>query len=191
MDTDSNKKGKEMSDPKPERIPLRDSLSFTIQAAITDAAMFNNYILKEYAPRCQGPLGLSKSPAKHTLENCLYDELSGWLDAPTITGISILSIELGPPAFKNQVVNDDPRINFREFVDLVYDICKLEASAKKNSNFVMVDRGRLEELKQRSKWLLQHVAKVEFNEPKSEKTSRQVGNSLRERRISSGLPTSS
>jgi len=178
-----------MTDPKPERIPLRDSLSFTIQAAITDAAMFNNYILKEYAPKCQGPLGLSKSPAKHTLENCLYDELSGWLDSPTITGISILSIELGPPAFKNSVVNDDPRINFREFVDLVYAICKLTTSAKKNSNFVLVDRERLEELKQRCKWLLQHVAKVEFDEPEYGKTSRQVGNSLREKRISGGLPT--
>jgi hypothetical protein len=159
-------------DIKPERIPLRDSLSFTIQAAITDSAMFYNYIIKEYAPKCQGPLSFSKSPAKHTLENCLYDELSGWLDSPTTTGISILSIELGSPAFTNEILNEDPRINFREFIDLLYDICKLEASSKKNLNFVMVNKARLEGLKQRSKWLLQHVDKVKFDESKPEEISR-------------------
>jgi|LakMenEpi13Jul12_1017406.scaffolds.fasta_scaffold00752_2 hypothetical protein len=178
-----------MNDSKPERIPLRDSLAFTIKAAITDASAFSQYVLKEYAPKCQGPLAISKSPAKHTLENCLYDEICGWLDTPTITGVSILSIEVGPPAFKNHILNEEPRVNFREFIDLGYDICKLETSAKKNSNFVLVDRERLEQLKQRAKWLLEHADKVEFHESKPQKTSRQVGNSLRERRLPGGLPT--
>lgn len=178
-----------MTNTKPERIPLRDSLAFTIKAAITDASAFSQYVLKEHAPKCQGPLAISKSPAKHTLENCLYDEICGWLDTPTTTGISILSIEVGPPVFKNAILNEEPRVNFREFLDLGYDICKLQVSAKTDLNHVLVDRERLEQLKQRAKWLLEHADKVEFDEPSPQKTSRQVGDSLRERRVSGGLST--
>lgn len=179
-----------MSNDKPERIPLRDSLSFTISAAITDAAVFNHYVLKEYAPKCQGPLAISKSPAKHTLENCLYDEICGWLDSPTVTGISILNIEVGPPAFKNHALSNDPRINFREIVDLMYDICKLEASSKRNGTVAMVDKVRLEQLKEKCRWLLKHVDKVDLDESKPEKPLKQMGDSLRERRLSGGLPAS-
>ena len=53
----------------PKRMYLREGLEFNIRVSITDVASFNHYVLKEYAPRCQGTLSISKSPAKHTLEN--------------------------------------------------------------------------------------------------------------------------
>lgn len=173
---------------KPERIPLRDSLAFTIHATITDAAVFNHYILKEYAPRCQGALGHSRTPAKHTIENCLYDEMCGWLDAPAITGISVLDIRMGEPAFINHILNDDPRINFREIVDLMYDVCKLQASARGDGTTVSVDKLRLEQLKERCRWLLKNVDKVGSNEPPVPKASRAMGSGVREKRGSGGLP---
>lgn len=167
---------------RPERIPLRDSLSFMISAAITDAAVFNHYVLKEYAPRCQGTLGISKNPAKHTLENCLYDEICGWLDAPSVTGISILDINVGDPAFKNQVLSDDPRVNFREVVDLMYDVCKLQASSRGDGACVSVDRIRLEQLKERCRWLLKNIDKVAPNEQGAVKETRPVGPGVRKKR---------
>ena len=172
---------------RPERVPLRESIGFTIKVAVTDASVFNHYILKEYAPRCQGVLGISKSPAKHTLENCLYDEICGWLDSPTVTGISILSVKIEDPVFKNEILVDEPRINFREIVDLMYDICKLEASASKDERKATVDRVRFKQLKERCKWLLDNVDKVDFDDSDPKKTSESMGASLREGGGASGL----
>jgi hypothetical protein len=192
MDKDSIKeKDKAMSDDRPERVPLKDALEFTIRAAITDASVFNHYILKEYAPRCQGPLAISKSPAKHTLENCVYDEICGWLDAPSITGISILDIHVGPPAFRNEILSSDPKVHFREIVDLMYDMCKLQVSAKQQGSNVLVDKIRLEQLKERCKTILKNVDRIEFNGTEPQKTSRQVGSGLRTKGVPSGLPSAS
>jgi hypothetical protein len=180
MDKNSiKKKNKTMSDDIPQRVLLRDALEFTIRAAITDVSVFNHYILKEYAPKCQGPLAISKNPAKHTLENCVYDEICGWLDAPTVTGISILDIHLGPSAFKNQILSNDPKkIYFREIVDLMYDVCKLQVSAKQQGRNVLVDKIRLEQLKERCKTILKNIDGVEFNGTEPQKISRQVGSGL-------------
>jgi len=167
-----------MINDKPERMPLKDTLKFTIQIAITDASIFNHYILKEYAPRCQGPLAISKSPAKHTLENCLYDEICGWLDAPSITGISILDIQASSSAFKNEILNNDPKIYFREIVDLLYDICKLQVSGKQESSNILVDKVRFEHIKEKCKTILKNVDRVEFNGTEPAKISKQMGSSL-------------
>lgn len=187
MGNDPEKKNGKMTS-RPERVPLRDSLSFMISAAITDAAVFNHYVLKEYAPRCQGPLGISKNPAKHTIENCLYDEICGWLDAPSVTGISILDITVGDPAFQNQVLSDDPRINFREVVDLLYDVCKLQASSRGEGALASVDRVRLEQLKERCRWLLKNIQKVAQDEPGSVKAQGSLGTGVPKRRNAGGLP---
>lgn len=172
-----------MSDTVPERIALKGGLTFTITAAITDASVFNHYVLKEYAPRCQGPLALSKSPAKHTLENCVYDEICGWLDAPSVTGLSVINVELNSPLFKNQILNEEPKINFGEILDLMYDVVKLETWAKQHGAYLIVDKERLEQLSQKCKLLLKHVDKVEFDEPPSKKNSKQVGTGLRKGRV--------
>ena len=37
----------------PLRVPLKAGLVFNITATISDAAIFNHYVLKEYAPRVQ------------------------------------------------------------------------------------------------------------------------------------------
>lgn len=171
------------AEPNPQRVSLRDSLTFNITVTITDAAVFNHYVLKEYAPRCQGPLAISKSPAKHTLENSIYDECAGWLDNPSVTGLTVLNVEMTNPAFKNHTLNEDPKINFREILDLMYDIVKLETSAKKHGAYLIVDKERLEQLSEKCRMLLKHVDKVELNESNSKKNSQQVGTGLRKRRV--------
>jgi hypothetical protein len=188
MDAPAQEEKERQMSLKPERVTLRDSLAFTIHATITDAAVFNHYILKEYAPRCQGVLSQSRSPAKHTIENCLYDEMCGWLDAPAITGISVLDIRMGDSAFINHSLSDDPRINFREIVDLLYDVCKLQASARGEGSTVSVDKVRLEQLKERCRWLLKNVDKVGSNEPATAKAPGAVGAGVRAKRDSGGLP---
>lgn len=178
------KSGKVMND-VPERISLKDGLTFNITVAITDAAIFNHYVLKEYAPRAQGPLAISKSPAKHTLENCIYDECSGWLDNPSMTGLSVLQVNLTNPAFKNHTLNDEPKVSFSEIIDLMYDVVKLETWAKKHGAYLIVDKERLQQISEKCQMLLKHVDKVDVHEPTSKKNSKQVGTSLRERRVPS------
>ena len=173
----------------PIRIPLKEGLEFTIRAAITDVAVFNHYILKEYAPKCQGVLGISKAPAKHTLENCLYDEVCGWLDSPTLTGLAILEVNLGPVAFKNYSLNADPKLNFREIVNLLYDTSKVGTPPRKGEESVLVSRADLEQLKSRAKHLLKYIDKVGPNGQAPE-ISPSVGSRLREKRIPGGLPSS-
>jgi len=156
---------------KPERITLKEGLKFTITAAITDVAIFNHYILKEYAPRVQGSIAISKSPAKHILENCLYDEIAGWLDMPTITGLSILSIEAGPSAFKNTIIKQDPKISFSSIVDLLYNICKINSTCKTDSKLCSVDTQQLQEIKDKAKWIIEHIDEVVVDADTSEKRS--------------------
>lgn len=165
---------------KPERIALKEGVKFTITAAITDAAVFNHYILKEYAPRSQGILAFSKNPAKHTLENCLYDELAGWMDMPTITGLAILDIQAEPNAFKDTVIASDPKICLSDMVDLLYNICKLNSVCKNNSELCSVNKQHLQELKEKAQWILQNIDKVVVNgETPTKKSSSKMGNSLR------------
>lgn len=177
-----------MSD-KPERMTLKEGLKFTITAAITDAAVFNHYVLKEYAPRVQGSLAMSKNPAKHTLENCLYDEIAGWLDMPTVTGLSILNIEAESSAFKNTIIKQEPRISFSAIVDLLYNISKLSSTCKANSSICSVDAQQLQELKDKAKWILQHVDKVVVDGDAPEKRSiPKVGSGVLEGAVSGRLP---
>lgn len=176
-----------------EKLTLKEGLKFTITAAITDVAIFNHYVLKEYAPRAQGNLALSKNPAKHTLENCLYDEISGWLDMPTITGISVLNIEADASAFPNPTISEDPKISFSDIVALLYNVCKLNSICKKNSKLCQVDSEQLQELKEKAKQILQHLDKaaVNVNAPKKKSTHTKMGSGVFEGSLSDGLPKTS
>lgn len=176
-----------------EKLTLKEGLKFTITAAITDAATFNHYVLKEYAPRAQGNLALSKNPAKHTLENCLYDEISGWLDMPSTTGISILNIEADASAFQNTIISEDPKISFSDIVALLYNVCKLNSTCKPNSRLCQVDSEQLQELKEKAKQILQHLDKAGFyvDAPKKKSIPTKVGSGVFEGPLSNGLPEAS
>lgn len=177
----------------PKRMYLREGLEFNIRVAITDVASFNHYVLKEYAPRCQGALSISKSPAKHTLENCIYDELCGWLDEPTLTGLSVLEISAKDKPFSDPIVAGsmagDGKIHFHEIVDLLYDVCKMAKSGVRKNEFIMLDAGRLNQTVDRCKEVLRSVGKSKINVSEAKKTrTDSVGPSLREKRVSGGLP---
>jgi hypothetical protein len=171
-----------MSD-NPERVSLKDGLKFTITAAVTNASTFNHYVLKEYAPKVQGVLAISKSPAKHTLQNCLYDEIAGWLDSPSITGISILDVEVSDPAFKNKTLNADPKIMFSDIIDLLYNVCQLGVQDRNKSPSCNVDEEQLQDIRQKAKYILQNIDKVVTHGGSKEPIS-EVGSGLRQRTIS-------
>lgn len=177
----------------PKRIYLREGLEFNIRVAVTDVAAFSHYVLKEYAPRCQGVLGISKSPAKHTLENCIYDEICGWLDEPTLTGLSVLEISTKDKPFSNPVVAGsmagDGKIHFHEIVDLLYDVCKMGKSGVRKNEFVMLEADRLHQTMERCKEVLRSVGKLKVNVSEAKKArTDSVGPGLREKRVSGGLP---
>lgn len=163
---------------EPVRISLKNGIKFNITAAVTDASVFHHYILKEYAPAVQGVFASSKNPAKHTLENCLYDEIAGWLDTPTITGLTILNIEVDGLAFKNVTLNHEPKISFSEVVDLLYNTYKLLSTADTRGGRCSLDQARVDEVRAKIKYLIQHTAGIKFDEPNKTETTT-VGPSLR------------
>jgi hypothetical protein len=177
----------ENSKPSPERVSLKDGLKFTITATVSNASIFNHYVLKEYAPRVQGVLALSKSPAKHTLENCLYDEIAGWLDSPSITGISILDVQVDNFAYKNKVLNPDTKISFSDIVDLLYNVCQLGMQDRNKSPSCNVDEEQLQDIRQKAKYILQNLDKVVTDEATKEPISK-VGSGLRQRAVPRELP---
>lgn len=179
--------GNNEKQPTPERVPLKDGLKFTITAAVTNASVFNHYVLKEYAPKVQGPLALSKSPAKHTLQNCLYDEIAGWLDSPSVTGISILDVQAQDLAYKNKILNTDPKISFSDIVDLLYNVCQLGMQDRNKSPSCNVDEEQLQEIRQKAKHILQNLDKVVTDDATKEPISK-VGSGLRQRAVSRKLP---
>lgn len=157
----------------PLRVPLKAGLVFNITATISDAAIFNHYVLKEYAPRVQGSLAFSKNPAKHTLENCLYDEISGWLDAPTVTGISIVNIDLVLPTVEELTLNEEPKISFSEIVDFLYNMYKvLNSGAVEAGSRKSFKEAQVVELKDKIKWILKNTSLVDFNEPPAKEISK-------------------
>ena len=187
--SDSNTPLTTQPDTSPERVSLKNFIEFNIRAAITDASTFNHYILKEYAPKCQGTLSTSKHPGKHIVENCIYDELCGWLDAPTVTGISILDIKVNTNALSNSLIKEDPKIDFREIVDLLYDMCKLAVSAKESGTYLAVNAVKLNSIKDKCKYLLSNIDSVEIDGLQPQKSSDQVGVGVRKRRVPRRLPT--
>lgn len=174
----------------PEKVSLKDGLKFTITATVTNASTFNHYVLKEYAPRAQGTLALSKSPAKHTLQNCLYDEIAGWLDSPSVTGISILDVKVEDLAFKNKTLNADPKISFSDIIDLLYNVCQLGMQDRNKSPSCNVDEEQLQEIREKAKYILQHVDKVVTDGSSKEPISK-MGAGLRQGSISRKLPKAS
>lgn len=166
----------------PEKIHLKDGIGFTIKAAISNVAVFNHYIVKEYAPKAQGGLSMGKNPAKHTLANCLYDEISGWLDSPTVTGISILDICVDEGAFKNMALCPEPRVHLKEIVEILYDTCKLDGGAPVKGEYVLIEKQKFDEIKQKMKLMLKSLDKVELHGTGPEEATK-VGAGVRKRRI--------
>lgn len=190
MNEEPNPENSDVEKPAPERITLKDGLKFTITATVSNASVFNHYVLKEYAPKVQGPLAISKSPAKHTLQNCLYDEIAGWLDSPSITGISILDVQTEDLAYKNKVLNPDPKISFSDIVDLLYNVCQLGMQDRNKSPSCNVDEEQLQNIRQKAKHILQNLDKVVTDDATKEPISK-VGSGLRQRAISRKLPKTS
>lgn len=169
---------------QPDKIHLKDGIGFTIKAAVTNMAVFNHYIVKEYAPKAQGSLSMGRSPAKHTLANCLYDEISGWLDSPTITGLSILDVLVDDAGFKNISLCKEPKIQLKEIVELLYDTCKLDGAAHGQGEYVLIEKQKFDEIRQRMKSVLKNLDRVEFHGASSEEASK-VGAGVRKRRLPS------
>ena len=169
---------------EPERIPLKDGVGFTIQGAITNAAAFNHYVLKEHAPRCQGKMALGKSPAKHNLENCIFDEVAGWLDSPSVTGLSILSVSVGSKPFEDFDLCLEPKVSMSSILDILYDVCRMEAGADVENGVAAVDAVRLAELCDKCKIVLKNSGNVVLDEKEARQESEsQMGASLRKGRL--------
>jgi hypothetical protein len=74
------------------RINLSNGTLINLKLVIDDIAAFNRYIIKEHGNTLQGEDVFGKLPTVNCVANCVYDELSGWLDNPNILGLTVLDI---------------------------------------------------------------------------------------------------
>jgi len=163
-----------MAEPKPtatglERVILKPGLTVNVKLVITDVPLFTRYVMKEHAPRAHGQLAFGKTPAKCHVINAIYDEMAGWLDAPTITGLSVTNISIVPPECENKVLDDVQRIAFSDIVDILYEAYKMALADEDNE--------RAQELKTRIRQVLISLRGVNFDGAKQQ-SSTAVGNSV-------------
>ena len=85
-----------------DRTPVRNGTVMNISIVIDDLASFNRYVIKEHACSLQANHVAGDNPAESCIVNCLYDELSGWLDNPSMLGFSILSIAVANDKIKDE-----------------------------------------------------------------------------------------
>ena len=75
-----------------KRVDLSNGTIINIKLVVDDLTSFNRYIIKEHGNPLQGDDVFGKKPASDCVANCLYDEISGWLDNPNILGLTVLDI---------------------------------------------------------------------------------------------------
>lgn len=75
-----------------KRIGLSNGTLINISLVIDDLTSFNRYVIKEHGSLLQGDDVFGSRPAADCVANCIYDELSGWLDNPNILGLTVLDI---------------------------------------------------------------------------------------------------
>jgi hypothetical protein len=86
-----------------DRVDITNGTLINLKLIIDDVASFNRYVIKEHGNAMQGEDVFGKLPATNCVVNCLYDELSGWLDNPSILGLTVLGISFN----KNKIEEDN------------------------------------------------------------------------------------
>ena len=100
-----------------KRVNLSNGTVINIRLAVDDLTAFNRYIIKEHGSPLQGEDVFGKNPAADCVANCLYDELSGWLDNPNILGLTGLDIlfdenKIEEENIQSTVVNTSDLVKF-------------------------------------------------------------------------------
>jgi hypothetical protein len=148
--------------PTRKYISLSNGTIVNLQLVIDDIASFNRYVLKEHGNSMQGDDVFGKTPAQDCVANCLYDELSGWLDNPSMLGFTVLDITFD----QNKINEESVELSTEGTKSIVstFDLVKFigEIASKDHSleNGPNGSQKRLLHLREKARALLQNLAQV-------------------------------
>ena len=151
-----------MSEETRKYISLSNGTIVNLKLVIDDIASFNRYILKEHGNSLQGDDVFGKSPAQDCVANCIYDELSGWLDNPNMLGFTVLDIAFD----ENKIKEESVELSTEDSTSIVstFDLVKFIGEiASKDHEAEQTSYGaeeKLSLLREKARALLQNLAQV-------------------------------
>lgn len=159
------------------RVVLAPGTRVRIDLCITDVGLFCRNVLKEHAPLVQGPLAFGKCPTAGNVANAVYDEVCGWLDAPSAIGITVVNVCVDKKSaytdsviglratstnYTGQQAKNDPRpIQFSDVVALMSDLQRLDTDDSDLET-------RIRSLQERARILLANTGKAAPNAQQTE-----------------------
>lgn len=106
-------------------LEVKEGLQFDVSLVISDPSAFIRSVLKEHLQTQHENLvdNLRKPPASIVI-NALYDEIVPWLGTPSMTGLSILSIESQAQAYNPKSLNKNPQVTTKDVVEYLNSVCR-------------------------------------------------------------------
>ena len=143
-------------------VEISNGTIIDIQVVVDDLASFNRYVVREHAYKLQAPHTGGNTPSESCIVNCLYDELSGWLDNPCLLGFSILGISVNKDKIKEEHVQLELKDNTSEVstFELVKFIGELAGKDHEVENNKIASEDKLRSIRQRARDLLKNLVRI-------------------------------
>lgn len=141
------------------RVNISNGTLINLKLVVDDATSFNRYVIKEHGSNLQGDDVFGKAPTEDCAANCIYDELSGWLDNPNMLGFTILDITFDKGRINGEDVeisidSDTVTTNIFNLIKLVGDIASKDHTIEGASNGAEV---QLRNLREKARLLLKNL----------------------------------
>lgn len=117
-----------------KRVNLSNGTVINIRLAVDDLTAFNRYIIKEHGSPLQGEDVFGKNPAADCVANCLYDELSGWLDNPSILGLTVLDILFDENKIEEEENTQSTVVNTSDLVKFLGEVASKDHRVEAATN---------------------------------------------------------
>jgi|6_EtaG_2_1085325.scaffolds.fasta_scaffold45816_3 hypothetical protein len=145
-----------------DKVDISNGTIIDIQIVIDDLASFNRYIVREHACKLQAPHSSGSNPSESCITNCIYDELSGWLDNPCLLGFSILGINVSKDKIKEEQVqlelkDDVFEVSTFELVKFIGELAGKDHEVERGASG---SERKLQSIRQKARDLLKNLVRI-------------------------------
>ncbi len=155
----------ELKNDSRKRVNLTNGTLVNLQLVISDIASFNRYVIREHGSTMQGEDIFGKSPVASNVANCVYDELSGWLDNPNILGLTILGISFDENKIEEEAINVSTEEEDVPVTTNLFNVIKLIGELASKDHTVEATLGgaeaQLTALREKARTLLKNLPQIE------------------------------
>jgi len=139
-----------------KRVNLANGTIVNIKLVVDDLTAFNRYVIKEHGSPLQGDDVFGKKPASDCVANCLYDELSGWLDNPNILGLTILDITFNENKIEEEHI-ESTTVSTSHLIKFIGEVASKDHEVEKAPNGAEI---QLRNLRETARELLKRLTPV-------------------------------